>query len=64
MHVSDLSIEQVKHLGYFGVEAMLQIVPGKLAIRLYTVCKRGLPHTKRCSSGRRKYLPPGDQDPT
>jgi hypothetical protein len=34
MHVSDLAIEQVKHLGYFGVKAMLQIVPGRLAIPL------------------------------
>jgi hypothetical protein len=40
MHVSDLAIEQVEHLGYFCVKALLQIVPGRLAITLYTVCER------------------------
>lgn len=61
MHLSDLAIEQVEHLGYFCLEAMLQIVPGRLAISFYPSINMNAPHTKKCSFGHRKFLPLGDQ---
>lgn len=53
MHVSNLAIEQVEHLGYFCVKALLQIIPGRLAIILYIVCERigHIPRDAHLASG-------------